>query len=56
MTLSFDDISTLANFGDGCETDLKYKKLIAADGCIPCTYAHYPNYKTASLKAAVTQR
>ena len=50
LTLSFDDISTLANFGDGCETDLKYKKLTAADGSYLALVAHYPNYENSELK------
>lgn len=50
LTLSFDDLSTLANFGDGCETDLKYKKLTAADGSYLALVAHYPNYENSELK------
>ena len=50
LTLSFDDISTLANFGDGCETDLKYKKLTAADASYLALVAHYPNYENSELK------
>lgn len=50
LTLSFDDISTLANFGDGCETDLKYKKVTAADGSYLALVAHYPNYENSELK------
>lgn len=50
LTLSFDDISTLANFGDGCETDLKYQKLTAADGSYLALVAHYPNYENSELK------
>lgn len=50
LTLSFDDISTLANFGDSDEVNLKYKKLTAADGSYIALAAHYPNYENSELK------
>lgn len=50
LTLSYDDISTLANFGDGSEVDLKYKKQVADDGSYLALVAHYPNYDNSELK------
>ena len=32
LTLSYDDLSTLANFGKSEEVDLQYKKVTAEDG------------------------
>lgn len=50
LTLSMDDISTYANYGNGNEVDLKYKKLVGEN----CEYigfaAHYPNYENSELK------
>lgn len=50
LTLSFDDISTFANYGNGNEVDLKYKKIVGDD----CEYigfvAHYPDYENSELK------
>lgn len=50
LTLSFDDISTFANYGNGNEVDLKYKKIVGED----CEYigfvAHYPDYENSELK------
>lgn len=50
LTLSFDDISTYANYGNGNEVDLKYKKLVGEN----CEYiafeAHYPDYENSELK------
>lgn len=50
LTLSMDDISTFANYGNGNEVDLKYKKLVGES----CDYigfvAHYPNYENSELK------
>lgn len=49
-TLSFDDISTLANFGDSDEVNLKYKKLTGESGDYLCLVAHYPDYENSELK------
>lgn len=49
-TLSFDDISTLANFGDSDEVNLKYKKLADENGDYLCFVAHYPDYENSELK------
>ena len=50
LTLSMDDISTFANYGNGNEVDLKYKKIIGEN----CEYigfvAHYPDYENSELK------
>lgn len=49
-TLSFDDISTLANFGDSDEVNLKYKKPAGENGDYLCLAAHYPDYQNSELK------
>lgn len=50
VTLSYDDISTLANFGDSDEVNLRYKKVTASDGSYLGIVAHYPDYKNSELK------
>lgn len=50
VTLSMDNISTFANFGNGSEVDLKYKKLIGKDNDYLAFAAHYPNYENSELK------
>lgn len=50
ITLSFDDISTLANFGDSDEKNLKYKKLVDDNADSIAFVAHYPNYENSELK------
>lgn len=50
VTLSFDDISTFANFENGNEVDLKYKKLVSENLDTISFIAHYPNYKESELK------
>lgn len=50
MTLSVDDISTLAKFGNGSETGLKYKKLAADDASYLTMVAHYPSFEQSELK------
>lgn len=50
MTLSVDDISTLANFGDSDETQLKYKKLVSDNADYIAMLAHYPDYENSELK------
>lgn len=50
LTLSMDDISTFANYGNGSEVDLKYKKVVG-DNCEYIGFvAHYPNYENSELK------
>lgn len=49
--LSYDDISTLANFGDGDnEVKLKYKKPVGDNGDYLAMIAHYPDYENSELK------
>lgn len=50
VTLSIDDISTLANFGDSDEVNLKYKKLVSDDASSIAMVAHYPDYENSELK------
>lgn len=50
LTLSFDNISTFANFENGSEVDLKYKKLVSEDADTISFIAHYPEYKESELK------
>ena len=50
LTLSYDDISTLANFGDSDETQIKYKKLSFDGGDALAMATHYPSYKNSELK------
>lgn len=49
-TLSFDDISTMANFGNSDEVNLKYKKIVSDSGDSIAMVAHYPDYKNSELK------
>lgn len=49
-TLSFDDISTLANFGKSDEVNLKYKKLAGDNADYLAMVAHYPDYENSELK------
>lgn len=48
--LSFDDISTLANFGDSDEVNLKYKKIVDDHADSIAMVAHYPDYDNSELK------
>lgn len=50
VTLSIDDISTLANFGDSDEVNLKYKKLVNDNADSIAFVAHYPDYENSELK------
>ena len=50
LTLSFDDISTYANFGNGNEVDLKYKKIVSENCEYIAFVAHYPDYENSELK------
>lgn len=50
LTLSYDDISTLANFGDGNEKELKYKKYVNDSANAISFVAHYPNFDESELK------
>lgn len=50
LTLSYDDLASMANFGDGNERDMKYKKLVGKDASSLSLVAHYPNYEQSVLK------
>lgn len=45
FTLSFDDLSTLANFGDSDEANMKYKKLTDDNANFLALVSHYPDYE-----------
>lgn len=49
-TISVDDISTLANFGDSNEVNLKYKKLVSDGADSIALVSHYPDYENSELK------
>lgn len=49
LTLSFDDISKMYNFGDNAEAGIKYKKLAGDDGSYLAVAAHYPSFKGSEL-------
>lgn len=49
-TLIFDDLSTLANFGDSDEANMKYKKVTDENGEYLALVSHYPNYENSELK------
>lgn len=48
--LSFDDISSMANFGDSDEVHLKYKKIVSDNADTLSIIAHYPDYENSELK------
>lgn len=50
LTLSFDDISVIANYGKGNETDIQYKKIVSDDCDYIAMAAHYPDYENSELK------
>ena len=45
LTLSYDDLSTLANFGDSDEKNMKYTKLADNSGAYLALVSNYPNYE-----------
>lgn len=49
MTLSFDDLASMANFGNGDEVNLKYKKPVDENSDYLALVAHYPNYENSEL-------
>lgn len=49
MTLSFDDLASMANFGKSDEANLKYKKPVAETSDYLSLVAHYPNYENSEL-------
>lgn len=50
MVLSFDDLSSMANFGDSDEVNLKYKKPVEEQADCLALVAHYPDYENSELK------
>lgn len=50
LTLSFDNLSAFANFGDTDEVNLQYKKIAADDGSYLALVAHYPDYENSELR------
>lgn len=50
LTLSIDDISSFANYGNGSEVDMKYKKIVGDNGEYIAMVAHYPSYENSELK------
>ena len=50
ITLSMDNISAFANYGNGSEVDIKYKKLAGDDCDYLALVAHYPDYENSELK------
>lgn len=50
LTLSMDNISTIANFGNGNEKYIKYKKTADKDGNYLAFSAHYPEFENSELK------
>lgn len=49
MTLSFDELSCMANFGDSDEVNLKYKTPVDENSGWLSIIAHYPNYENSEL-------
>lgn len=50
MTLSVDDISTLAKFGKNTETGIRYKKIVSDSADSIAMVAHYPSFEESELK------
>lgn len=50
ITLSYDDISTMANYSEGDEVNIKYKKLADEGKAYLALVAHYPDYEKSELK------
>lgn len=50
LTLSIDDISTFANFGNGNEKDIQYKKIVGDNCEYISMVAHYPDYENSELR------
>ena len=50
MVLSFDDLSSMANFGDSDEVNLTYKKPVDENAEYLSLIAHYPDYANSELK------
>ena len=50
LTLSFDDLSSMANFGSSDETNLAYQKIVSDKADCLALVAHYPDYENSELK------
>lgn len=50
LTLSYDNLSALANYGKGNEVDLQYKKLATENADALALVAHYPDYENSELR------
>ena len=50
LTLSFDDVSTVAGFGDGCETDARVRRIVNETGSYLAFLGHYPDYEDSPLR------
>lgn len=50
MTLSVDDISTIAKFGNKTETGIRYKKIVSDNADSIAMVAHYPSFEESELK------
>lgn len=50
LTLTMDDLASMANFGDGDEVNMKYKKVVDINANSISMVAHYPNYENSELK------
>lgn len=50
ITLSMDNISAYAKFGQSDEVNLKYKKIVGEDCDYISFVAHYPDYENSELK------
>lgn len=48
--LSFDDLSSMANFGSSDEANMKYKKITSSSGDMLALISHYPDYENSELK------
>ncbi|MCM1115140.1 MAG: glycoside hydrolase N-terminal domain-containing protein [Clostridium sp.] len=49
MTLSFDDLASMANFGDSDEANVKYMKPVDDNADYLSVIVHYPNYQNSEL-------
>ena len=56
ITLSYDDISTMANYSEGDEVNIKYKKLADEGKAYLAMVAHIPTMKNPNSKTAATPR
>ncbi len=52
LVLSFDDISTFANFGEGNEVDTQVRTLVDEDATYIANVGHYPDYENSALSRA----